>query len=726
MSVKPLNNHYSLTTPASIYDEEALTALELAGRTAAKVNENVEAFNKLEKETSDHLTAQDSAIKKMNDETMPAKVAAAVNEHIENGDFDQQIEQHIGNLENRVDNLLGSVTQGSTTLDAEIIDARVNSNGANYQNLGEHIRANDDRIKRIWEVGFYIGSDLIDFVPDTINGGGVLKCGGKLSRKDTASQTNIGYNWSDITTNIADIATVNGDSCDIKLVSHYILVFNVTDNVLYRRTNRNNVKNDDVVLFELSYGGVMSGDLAVQYLYKKLVTMKDDNEANNTMYNNRIKRIWEVGFYIGSDLIDFVPDTINGGGVLKCGSKLSRKDTASQSIIGYNWSDITTNIANIATVNGDSCDIKLGSHYILVFNFTDNVLYRRTNRNNVKNDDVVLFELSYGGVMSGDLAVQYLYKTSVSLSSNIKNLSNKIDNMAGYNNVLTKAQKEAFSELVGGEKETLLYFTDPHCGLNGDEWYDLTRSYIESICQAAAEMNVDFILGGGDWIGQTYTKGEAKNRLLTASGLMRKHYPRSYNVVGNHDYNYQYSDGQNQYVSPYIFTPDEVAATLTRGEGNTYYTFVNGNTKYFVFDTGVDWDGASSTIENHVESQKEWFMQELGNTTEDHIALILHIVYESTDLSIVKPFAQYVLNIAAQYNDRSEGFETATGKIEFVLTGHLHLDIATRINNIPVIGTINAKVSGDKPSFDLMCIDYDGGTVKTVRVGTGENRTINI
>lgn len=41
MSLKHLD-HYSLTTPPSIYDEEALTALELAGRTAAKVNDIID------------------------------------------------------------------------------------------------------------------------------------------------------------------------------------------------------------------------------------------------------------------------------------------------------------------------------------------------------------------------------------------------------------------------------------------------------------------------------------------------------------------------------------------------------------------------------------------------------------------------------------------------------------------------------------------------------------
>lgn len=40
-------HHYSMTGPASVYDEEALTALELAGRTAAKVNQCVDAVTQV-------------------------------------------------------------------------------------------------------------------------------------------------------------------------------------------------------------------------------------------------------------------------------------------------------------------------------------------------------------------------------------------------------------------------------------------------------------------------------------------------------------------------------------------------------------------------------------------------------------------------------------------------------------------------------------------------------
>lgn len=58
MRIEPID-HYTLTNPASIYDEEALTAIELAGRTAQKVNEVINDHNNFtteqEKKTSDFV-----------------------------------------------------------------------------------------------------------------------------------------------------------------------------------------------------------------------------------------------------------------------------------------------------------------------------------------------------------------------------------------------------------------------------------------------------------------------------------------------------------------------------------------------------------------------------------------------------------------------------------------------------------------------------------------------
>lgn len=110
-----------MTNPASIYDEEALTALELAARTAKRVNDCIGEVNQIDDKTA-------AAAKK---ETQKL---------IDNGTFDEQIGEHLDNLNERVDNLLGSVKTGSTTLDAEVIDLRVGADGTTYPNAGESFR----------------------------------------------------------------------------------------------------------------------------------------------------------------------------------------------------------------------------------------------------------------------------------------------------------------------------------------------------------------------------------------------------------------------------------------------------------------------------------------------------------------------------------------------------------------------------------------------------------
>jgi hypothetical protein len=149
--IKPIN-HFSLENPASVYDEEAMTALELAGRTASKVNEAVDAFNRLESDTEQHLNDQDQdmdhkfteqnrRLTKMEDEQIPQGLERVVNEHIQSGAFDEAISHYAGALTQRVDNLLSNVPEGSTTMDAEIVDGRVGADGRTYANIGQAIRA---------------------------------------------------------------------------------------------------------------------------------------------------------------------------------------------------------------------------------------------------------------------------------------------------------------------------------------------------------------------------------------------------------------------------------------------------------------------------------------------------------------------------------------------------------------------------------------------------------
>ena len=131
--IDKLNTHYSFTSAASVYDEEALTALELAGRQSAKINEIIAAQNALDRETN-------TSIKDMKEKQIPETVEDTVLQHIVNGSFAKDIEENLGDLYARVDNLTKTIETGGTTGDAELLDLRIGSNGTEYGNAGTAVR----------------------------------------------------------------------------------------------------------------------------------------------------------------------------------------------------------------------------------------------------------------------------------------------------------------------------------------------------------------------------------------------------------------------------------------------------------------------------------------------------------------------------------------------------------------------------------------------------------
>lgn len=191
MPLNPLNHHYAIENPASIYDEEAMTALELAGRTTAKVNETVEAFNSLEMTTTQHIEDQAERLEKQEKEVIPNTVRNTVQNHINNGDFDRQIDEYMDGLSDRVDNLLGSVSEGTTSMDAEVIDVRTDMNGVAHVNAGTAVRHVDKHLnKRInytgigknlltvyWEQGLFNAADMTNYTSDVaVRSMGVIPC----------------------------------------------------------------------------------------------------------------------------------------------------------------------------------------------------------------------------------------------------------------------------------------------------------------------------------------------------------------------------------------------------------------------------------------------------------------------------------------------------------------------------------------------------------------------
>lgn len=120
--------HYSMENPATVYDEESLTALQLVGRLGAKVNETVDTVNTFTEEMTNDF-------KKFTD-SVPGIVSDKVQEHIENGTFDTVIEEHLGDLNTRVDNIVASSGNDNT----EVVDGRVTAYSETHKTLGEAVR----------------------------------------------------------------------------------------------------------------------------------------------------------------------------------------------------------------------------------------------------------------------------------------------------------------------------------------------------------------------------------------------------------------------------------------------------------------------------------------------------------------------------------------------------------------------------------------------------------
>lgn len=165
--------HYSLENPASIYDEEAMTALQLAARIAAKVNESVEAFNELEADTNKRLNQQDITIDERmtaQDEHIPVEVDKQIDEHINEGDFDEEISRYLGDLRVRLDEL-SRLEEGSTTGDAELADIRVGYDGNTDTGAGVATRRQFNKvISTIGETISNIEKGSLTITPALVDG----------------------------------------------------------------------------------------------------------------------------------------------------------------------------------------------------------------------------------------------------------------------------------------------------------------------------------------------------------------------------------------------------------------------------------------------------------------------------------------------------------------------------------------------------------------------------
>jgi lysophospholipase L1-like esterase len=156
--IEKINEHYSFTAPATIFNEEALTTLELAARTASKVNECVNECNKttenVEKyktEQWDYLNEIDVMCQRFVGNGIPPEESGAwftlyriIIQMAEKGELTKFYDMYGENLQRlieveraRIDSYLSAKTPPDNT---ELIDLRIDCEGKTWGSAGSAVR----------------------------------------------------------------------------------------------------------------------------------------------------------------------------------------------------------------------------------------------------------------------------------------------------------------------------------------------------------------------------------------------------------------------------------------------------------------------------------------------------------------------------------------------------------------------------------------------------------
>lgn len=301
-------------------------------------------------------------------------------------------------------------------------------------------------------------------------------------------------------------------------------------------------------------------------------------------------------------------------------------------------------------------------------------------------------------------------------------------------NSLTKEKYPVIGEYIErcgsiDNKVSFLFFTDPHLlGQNNLFTEVLRNSFKSSINTLKNVYNAipfDFCICGGDWIDFGDTQEIAQKKLLFADNYMKTNFDNYYKMMGNHDTNYQGIVSEND-PSRGDLDEEFINKSYFSETGSSYYYFDISDTRFIVFDSGIDWD---TSINNSRKKQIQWFATTLENNPMKHIIIGIHMFY----IKDITPFSKEIITIIDAFNSKlfvnidgkEYDFSKSCGKIHLILSGHNHEDYNEIVQSIPVVGTCN-YMKNNTPNFDLCLINYDEGFFEMFRIGNGTNRKINL
>lgn len=716
-------DHYSMHPHPSIYDEDAMTALELAARTAGKVNEVIDAENDFEKLMTERQTEHERVVKTDLDR-IPTLIDDTVQDHIDNGEFARDIQESIGNLEQRVDNLVSSVPEGGTTMDAEVIDGRVDNIGTTRANLGASIRA------QIFDAYAYANARAVigstDKMTVTYDAGAALIKMTRAAfdlRKPNETNVMITIDLTDenrVSNDTKNALTDNGDGTyTFKLAVHQILVYNLKDDKCYTR-GQNRAVYGDIVLLYNAWGRLCGGVLWNEHVAKQLENLQAEQQ-----YAVDLFKAEKSYFYIGADgrsLIKTETDVVYGHTIVQLPIMIYLNSTDGNTGIRFEQGTLLEWTWNncIEEITDTYVRIKMPANTVLIYDASQQRFGVIETRSLTRKHTVLLVNnwalLSEGMLLPflHDQAIKALQADETTATAD----AGRTANVAALLN--TDRRTDAF-----------IFATDFHPVHKSNDWRPLVEQYVDRLKMYDAQLPLDFVASGGDWMNDTTTQAEACHALGVIYGKMFAAFgDRAHLILGNHDTNYQGKLTEDAATWTGKLSQTVINKLWYKNHGGkSFYSFNTANATYHVFDSGIDSD--YNSISTYQVEQLTAFAEKLisGQKT-DHVILV-HMIKVSDTIGVCA-FMQKVAEIAKACNDRVSAytygdktfdFSTATAKVRLMIGGHTHADENGTLSGIPYVLTKNYY---DAQSFDYVVADYDAGTVRFIREGTGSDRTFTI
>jgi len=750
--IEKLNQHFSFTNPASIHDEEALTALELAGRQGAKINEIVEDQNALRQETGDHLGQQDEKIAEIKAETIS--------------------EQQIKDAVNQIDCMIWSTDlfsfAQSTTLDGAMkvhflsgssIKARIGGISGEYFLTGVFISGIDSTYKENTTEGTFItipsytalvldrsgeqhtlalrenSSLLADDIVLIQNSWNELT-GGKLMEwyliqtQNRVKGSSYAYLGEGTTLSVTD----NGDDIRIDIEGKMSVVSDTVETVPWVASSDTNLENvrvyseEKIRVFLPNYSCFYYDTVSKTVGIRDVTTTYNLKPTEISLFENRYQTIiggcladqrndkaisdlcyQSVGFLGYNQKLEFSLKSDSTGYTVKFPCRIS---VIRDQSVAVEWSSLGDSLTDNLTVDGNTATLDLPNHNAFVYNTGDGLLHLRAS-GQIQQSDVVLLQNAWCNLITGSLLVEWYGKKLSELESS-----------AGSGATVNVPVPEAlqFAKVVANTIHpiNILYFTDPHLVTKTGNWYDNFHKVMSKIKAVCDTLPIDAVVCGGDWL-DGHTKDEAISALSYINGQMRSMFPNFIHVVGNHDYNYQGDERLNEdEVCKLLLNrdapinPDDMLTpygkvyyygSIRKGNIDNKITFADVN--FGVLDTGIDWE--PQTVEYIAEQESE-VIQKVVSESAGYPVIFMHAAHELNS----ETGEYYTTDLMNSVKETAENYlqtDSCTSEVQ-VFGGHIHANYTESFTG----GTIYSRrnlLGEDGIHFDLICFPSTGWDITT-------------